>query len=511
MEVVAFRLVGVPTSRFRGVYAFRSKISLQFKWQCLMTVDESRREHLGTFDSELAAAHAFDVRARAVGRSSECNFETEVGLTGVNSEAVSELSEHTSGQSCPLLTSSVPWAASSVVHTSKSQPRICDHGLTTPATASRAWPAGAPPRGDGQPHRVGNYSTGARAEVPQSRFKGVYFVLGGRWEAKITYRSKSKHIGTFDTEEEAARAFDARARYLGVPERCNYDERGNEAMDQASEPFRGVRRSRNKWRAVISVDGQSVNLGIFDTKEQAAEVCRAAECQNAERKRNALSGINIPPRNSAANSVTSISSPLAGSPVSDSSQHRKRARGTSCDMLFDFGPMGTASPHQPVASDILSATMIQDPSISHRLPQLQYQTMLPIQPCQRQPPPQLNASLSPLHDRNLVGAYWVPKPQQKSLSHMIPTQSSTQSITQHCDSTSGRQGQWFSRLNTLGEPEFLFAQVPPANTCTTAAADTSQKMMPAIDTGMWGHLEETQQSHLTSQAKTTTEGSPSWA
>jgi len=174
------------------------------------------------------------------------------------------------------------------VHTSKSQPHICDHGLTTPATASRAWPAGAPPRGDGQPHRVGNYSTGARAEVPQSRFKGVYFVLGGRWEAKITYRSKSKHIGTFDTEEEAARAFDARARYLGVPERCNYDERGNEAMDQASEPFRGVRRSRNKWRAVISVDGQSVNLGIFDTKEQAAEVCRAAECQNAERKRNAL-------------------------------------------------------------------------------------------------------------------------------------------------------------------------------------------------------------------------------
>ena len=88
--------------------------------------------------------------------------------------------------------------------------------------------AGAPPRGDGQPHRVGNYNTGARAEVPQSRFKGVYFVLGGRWEAKITYRSKSKHIGTFDSEEEAARAFDARARYLGVPERCNYDDCGKQ-------------------------------------------------------------------------------------------------------------------------------------------------------------------------------------------------------------------------------------------------------------------------------------------
>ena len=28
----------------------------------------------------------------------------------------------------------------------------------------------------------------------------------------------------------------------------------------------------------------------------------------------------------------------------------------------------------------------------------------------------------------------------------------------------GRQGQWFSRLNTLGEPEFLFAQVLPTGT-----------------------------------------------
>ncbi|KAJ8601916.1 hypothetical protein CTAYLR_008103 [Chrysophaeum taylorii] len=124
----------------------------------------------------------------------------------------------------------------------------------------------------------------ARAEVPQSRFKGVYFVLGGRWEAKITYRSKSKHLGTYDSEEEAARAFDARARLLGVPERCNYDEAGNEIVESKE---RGVRRSRNKWRAVISVDGQSVNLGVFDSKEQAAETCRVAEAQNAQRKQRA--------------------------------------------------------------------------------------------------------------------------------------------------------------------------------------------------------------------------------
>lgn len=115
-----------------------------------------------------------------------------------------------------------------------------------------------------------------RADVPQSRFKGVYFVLGGRWEAKITHKSKSQHIGTYDTEEEAARAFDAKARQLGVPKRCNFDLRGNALA-------RGVRRSRNKWRAVISVDGQSVNLGLFDTKDEASRICRAAEAKNNER------------------------------------------------------------------------------------------------------------------------------------------------------------------------------------------------------------------------------------
>jgi len=106
--------------------------------------------------------------------------------------------------------------------------------------------------------------------VPQSRFKGVYFVLGGRWEAKITYRSKSKHIGTFDTEEEAARAFDGRARALGVPERCNFDAAGNEALSAHGAAFRGVRRSRNKWRAVISVDGQSVDRAALTAPTRRA-------------------------------------------------------------------------------------------------------------------------------------------------------------------------------------------------------------------------------------------------
>ena len=83
-------------------------------------------------------------------------------------------------------------------------------------------------------------------QAPQSRFKGVYYVLGGRWESKITFQSKTRHIGTFDTELEAAFAFDAKAHQLGVPHRANfiYDAEGNVVSTQVVESLRGLKRGR---------------------------------------------------------------------------------------------------------------------------------------------------------------------------------------------------------------------------------------------------------------------------
>lgn len=328
----------------------------------------------------------------------------------------------------------------------------------------RAWPAGAPARGDGQPHRVGNYSSGARAEVPQSRFKGVYFVLGGRWEAKITYRSKSKHIGTFDSEEEAARAFDARARYLGVPERCNYDDRGNEVMEQASEPFRGVRRSRNKWRAVISVDGQSVNLGIFDTKEQAAEVCRAAESQNAERKRNALSGAKL------AIDATADGAGLRSSCIPEAVAHsRKRPRRYQGIPLLESachaqnladGPQGTEK------SELVPALQLSPVQTQSGAMTPAYYFGFQMQPTQ---------PLETAQNLHCIDTgFWQPS-LGRSMPHSAPIpptqrpESANNVINRNLEV---RHGQWFSRLNTLGEPEFLFAQVPPAATDVTSASNS---------------------------------------
>ncbi|KAJ8601998.1 hypothetical protein CTAYLR_002748 [Chrysophaeum taylorii] len=124
-------------------------------------------------------------------------------------------------------------------------------------------------------------------DAPQSRFKGVYYVLGGRWESKITFQSKTRHIGTFDTEIQAALAFDAKAHHLGVPHRSNflYDREGNVLSTDIVEPFRGVRRTRDKWRAVgAAQDGQSVNLGTFDSRREAMEECNRWAAETARKR-----------------------------------------------------------------------------------------------------------------------------------------------------------------------------------------------------------------------------------
>lgn len=56
-----------------------------------------------------------------------------------------------------------------------------------------------------------------------SRFKGVGLHAVGKWNARITAGGKNLHLGMFDSEEDAARAYDAAAtQHYGQFARLNF-------------------------------------------------------------------------------------------------------------------------------------------------------------------------------------------------------------------------------------------------------------------------------------------------
>ena len=67
--------------------------------------------------------------------------------------------------------------------------------------------------------RICTQKQNSRNAVPNrrgtSRFKGVYFLKRtGKWIATINYNGKTMHLGSFDNEIEAAKAYDRKAREL---------------------------------------------------------------------------------------------------------------------------------------------------------------------------------------------------------------------------------------------------------------------------------------------------------
>jgi hypothetical protein len=114
------------------------------------------------------------------------------------------------------------------------------------------------------------------------------YAVEKRWSAKIRYDSKQQHLGTFDTKQEAALAYDRKARQRGEDKLLNYEsiKAAEEAAAQAqaehilmhpkqprSRPpsgFYGVSANGKRWKAQISYDSKQHNLGTFDTKQEAA-------------------------------------------------------------------------------------------------------------------------------------------------------------------------------------------------------------------------------------------------
>lgn len=68
-----------------------------------------------------------------------------------------------------------------------------------------------------------NLMNSRKRTATTSKFKGVYWLAANRkWRAKINVEGKSKHLGCFAAEEDAARAYDQAALiYFGEFARIN--------------------------------------------------------------------------------------------------------------------------------------------------------------------------------------------------------------------------------------------------------------------------------------------------
>jgi hypothetical protein len=127
---------------------------------------------------------------------------------------------------------------------------------------------------------------------PPSGFYGVY-AKEKRWSATIYYDNKNHYLGLFETKQEAALAYDRKARQCGKDKPMNYDsiKEAEEAAVKAqaehilvhdmcagqNQPnprpppgFYGVYAKEKRWRAQICYDGKEHYLGLFETKQEAA-------------------------------------------------------------------------------------------------------------------------------------------------------------------------------------------------------------------------------------------------
>jgi hypothetical protein len=121
-----------------------------------------------------------------------------------------------------------------------------------------------------------------KGHVPASRFRGVqYNRQASAWFAAINVDGKRSHIGRFTTEEDAARAYDAKAREMhGAKARLNFpnDDRppalGSQRIQMAASGAKGVYKHKNgRWYPRVEHQGKRYTAGGY-TSLDAALVAR---------------------------------------------------------------------------------------------------------------------------------------------------------------------------------------------------------------------------------------------
>lgn len=102
-----------------------------------------------------------------------------------------------------------------------------------------------------------------------SKYKGVTYHHPNKWYAVIGIGNRQhKHLGSFDTEEEA------HEEYLRAEELLNdgkIDEFWKRYQRKTSSKYKGVSKNKRtgRWVACPYINGKRIYLGYFDTEEEA--------------------------------------------------------------------------------------------------------------------------------------------------------------------------------------------------------------------------------------------------
>lgn len=114
-----------------------------------------------------------------------------------------------------------------------------------------------------------------------SSYKGVT-PKGSKWIAAISYQRKNIHIGIYENEEEAAKAYDLAAISLygeyartnglvkNVPSGFVLRSANSPIITTNTTGYRGVFKMGKRWRAQITVNKKAISLGGFANPEEAA-------------------------------------------------------------------------------------------------------------------------------------------------------------------------------------------------------------------------------------------------
>ena len=122
--------------------------------------------------------------------------------------------------------------------------------------------------------RLSNAKTNAynrKGYSSKSIYKGIGPCRSGKFQARIVYNGKTIHLGTYDTEVQAAGAYNTKAQELFKDFALLNDVPNYPLKNIRKSIFsRGVSKSNNKYRAMIQINGKQIHIGVFNTIEEAS-------------------------------------------------------------------------------------------------------------------------------------------------------------------------------------------------------------------------------------------------